>query len=122
MLSNGVICVVDDDEDVRESIGAFFRSAGIPTEKFDGAEALLAWPGLASMRCLITDLHMPGMNGLDLQRELKRRGRVVPVILMSAYPTHDSREQAKALGVSFFATKPADPEVLLEQVEALHGK
>jgi FixJ family two-component response regulator len=114
--------VVDDDEEVRESIGTFFRSAGIRTEKFDAAEALLAWPELGRMRCLITDLHMPGMDGLDLQRELKRQGRDVPVILMTAYATQECRERAKALGISAFITKPTDPETLLEEVEELLGR
>jgi FixJ family two-component response regulator len=114
-----VICVVDDDEEVRESIGTFFSSAGLNTEKFDGAEALLAWAGIAKMDCLITDLHMPGMDGLDLQRELRRQGLKVPVILMTAYPTQEARDRAAALGVAAFIHKPTDPEALLEKVEEL---
>jgi FixJ family two-component response regulator len=114
-----VICIVDDDEEVRESIGTFFASAGLSTEKFDAAEALLQWPGIVAMGCLITDLHMPGMDGLDLQRELRRRGLQVPVILMTAYPTQEARDRAVALGVAAFIHKPTDPEALLEKVEEL---
>jgi len=117
-----VICVVDDDDEVRESIGAFFRSAGIEIEKFCSAEQLLAFSRLGEMRCLITDLHMPGMDGLDLQRELKRRGREVSVILMTAFPSEDARRRAAALGISSFVVKPADPEELLEKVEELLGR
>ncbi|WP_064708270.1 response regulator transcription factor [Rhizobium bangladeshense] len=114
-----VICVVDDDDEVRESIGTFFRAAGIKVAKFGSAEDLLAWPNLPTMRCLITDLTMPGMDGLELQRELRRRGREVPVILMTAFPTAEVRERAEAQGVSSFVAKPTDPETLLAKLEAL---
>ena len=117
--AKSVICVVDDDDEVRDSICTFVRSPGIAVEKFDAAEALLAWPHLDAMDCLITDLHMPGMDGLDLQRALTDKRGKVPVILMTAYPTHAAREAARLLGISAFAVKPIDPELLLAQVEAL---
>lgn len=119
MRAGPLICIVDDDEDVRESIGSFFRSAGVVTKGFEAAEALLASPDVDAMACLITDLHMPGMDGLDLHGELRRRGCHAPVILMTAYPTTEARERAAALGVALFVEKPADPEMLLEEVEAL---
>ncbi|MBY3088884.1 response regulator [Rhizobium laguerreae] len=121
MSPEAVICVVDDDDEVRESIGTFFRSAGVNVAKFGNAEDLLAWPNLFAMRCLITDLTMPGMDGLELQRELRRRGSEVPVILMTAFPTPEARERAEAQGVPFFVAKPTDPETLLDKVEALLG-
>jgi FixJ family two-component response regulator len=114
-----VICVVDDHDEVRESIATFFRSAGVEVAKFSNAEDLLAWPNLPAMRCLITDLTMPGMDGLELHRELRRRGSTVPVILMTAYPSPEARERAESQGVSSFVAKPTDPEALLEKVEAL---
>jgi FixJ family two-component response regulator len=120
MMQNGsTICIVDDDEDVRESIGSFFRSAGVKTKSFDRAEALLTSPDLDAMDCLITDLHMPGMNGLDLHRELLDRGRRVPVILMTAYPTAEASKEAKRLGIACFVAKPTDPDWLLDEVESL---
>lgn len=120
MQTSSVICVVDDDEGVRESIETFFRSAGIRVRTYEAAEALLASAELPSMDFLITDLHMPpGMSGLDLQRELRRLGRNVPVILMTAYATPEARAAADALGVAAFVTKPTDPEALLDQVTTL---
>lgn len=119
MPTGSVICVVDDDQDVRDSIGAFFRSAGIDIHGFDGAEALLASTSLPMMDCLITDLHMPGMDGLELQRELRRKGYNIPVILMTAFPTPEARATARELGIATFVTKPTDPELLLDEVEAL---
>jgi FixJ family two-component response regulator len=104
---------------VRDSIATFFRSADIDVVTFDTAEALLAWPALDEMDCLITDLHMPGMDGLDLQRALINGLRIVPVILMTAYPTPAARETARSLGISSFIAKPIDPEALLEEVDLL---
>jgi Response regulator len=117
--AGGLICIVDDDEEVRESIGSFFRSAGVATRGFAAAEALLAAPELAQMTCLITDLNMPGMDGLDLSETLRRQGYAAPVILMTAFPTAETRARAAANGVALFVEKPADPEELLDEVEAL---
>jgi len=114
-----VICVVDDDAEVRESITTFFRSAGIFVEQFDAAEALLRWPGLDQMGCLITDVHMPGVNGLDLQRKLTDHRRRVPVIMMTAYPSLRVFQEGRLLGVRAFLVKPIDPEQLLDEVKAL---
>jgi len=119
VLPSKVICIVDDDVEVRESIGAFLRSAGLTAEKFEAAEALLAWRDLDAMKCLITDLHMPGMDGLELQSELQRQGRNIPVILMTAFPSEETEQRAKKLGIKKFVAKPTDPEMLLEEVEFL---
>jgi len=119
LCADPLICLVDDDKDVREGLGTFFRSAGIRVEKFAAAEELLASRFLGAMDCLITDLHMPGIDGLQLRRELQRRGNDVPVILMTAFPTTEAREEARTLGIAEFVPKPIDPETLLEKVEAL---
>jgi FixJ family two-component response regulator len=101
--AGGLICIVDDDEEVRESIGSFFRSAGVATRGFAAAEALLAAPE----------------DGLDLSETLRRQGYAAPVILMTAFPTAETRARAAANGVALFVEKPADPEELLDEVEAL---
>lgn len=116
-----VICVVDDDDEVRESIGAFFRSMGMSVKGFAAAESLLSSPDLDAMECLITDLHMPGMSGFDLQQALRLQGRSVPTIMMSAYATSETRREAERLGIAVFLEKPADPELLLDRVESLLG-
>lgn len=114
-----IICVVDDDGEVRESIGTFFRSAGLKVVEFDAAETLLRSSELDRIDCLITDLHMPGMDGLQLHRELTGLGLRLPVVLMTAFPTDEVRSRASAQGVSLFIEKPADPELLLQQLEKL---
>lgn len=113
------ICIVDDDDDVRESISSFFRSVGLNVEGFCAAEMFLETAALADVGCLITDLHMPGMDGLGLHRELIRRGVEIPVIVMTAYATPEARAEAQGLGAAGFVDKPVDPELLLHDVEAI---
>lgn len=119
MPDKSLICIVDDDEEVLESLDTFFRSEGITVEKFFAAEALLAWPGLGEMDCLITDLHMPGLDGLGLGRALADRGNEAPVVVMTAFPTHAAQEAARLQSIAALVVKPIDPGLLLEKVEAL---
>ncbi|WP_461321116.1 response regulator transcription factor [Bradyrhizobium diazoefficiens] len=113
------ICIIDDDTDVRESISSFFRSAGLSVEGYSAAESFLSSPSLKKVDCVITDLHMPGMDGLGLHRELRRIGVDVPVIVMTAYSTPEARAEAKTLGAAAFVDKPVDPEILLQDVESI---
>ncbi len=71
----------------------------------------------AELACIVTDLHMPGMTGLELQAEIARRGWRHPVIVMTAYPTDVARDQAMSAGATAFLTKPIDPDSLLEAIE-----
>jgi FixJ family two-component response regulator len=113
------ICVVDDDEAVRMSLKSFLRSTGTPVLTFPSAEAFLGEMAQNNVKCLITDLHMPGMDGLALQQELNRQGYRYPVIVMTAYPTEAAKEAATRLGAAAFMAKPVDPDILLECLEAL---
>ncbi|WP_454634284.1 response regulator transcription factor [Bradyrhizobium cenepequi] len=106
---------------MRESISSFFRSVGLRVESFGAAENFLESSSVANVDCVITDLHMPGMDGLGLHRELRRRGVGVPVIVMTAYSTPEARAEAKSLGAAAFVDKPVDPEILLHDVEAILG-
>ena len=116
-----IIGIVDDDPDVRGSLDSLMRSAGLVARCFASAEALLADPGQGALACIVTDLHMPGMTGLELQAEMARRGWRQPVILMTAYPTDAAREQALGAGAAGFLTKPVDPDLLLEAIEGVAG-
>lgn len=113
------ICIVDDDVDVRSSLENYLRSAGVKVRSFDSAEGFLASDQRQEADCLITDLHMPGMDGMALQQELNRTGRSFPVIVMTAFPTPAAREQSASLGAVEFLVKPVDPDLLLGRVEAL---
>jgi len=111
------ISIVDDDEDVRLALKTFLRSAGYEVRTFERAEALLDSLEGDEPDCLVTDLHMPGMNGLALQEELNRLGRTFPIIVMTAFPTLEAEERSAGLGASAFLAKPIDPEQLLQLLE-----
>jgi FixJ family two-component response regulator len=119
LRQSATICIVDDDDDVRSSLENYLRSAGMQVRTFASAESFLASPHRPKTDCLITDLHMPGLTGLDLQRELNRIGRTFPVIVMTAYPTNAAREESASFGAAAFLTKPVDPDMLLDRVEQM---
>lgn len=111
-----LIAIVDDDPGVRGSVDSLLRSAGMNGLAFASAEDLLAADALDRLACIVTDLHMPGMTGVQLQQELARRGWRRPVIVVTAYPTDAARDQALAAGAVAFLTKPVDPDALLEAI------
>lgn len=113
------ICIVDDDDDVRSSLENYLRAMGIEVRSFDSAEGFLASRQQPEPDCLITDLHMPGMDGMAFQRELNRIGRAFPVIVMTAFPTVAAQEQSASLGAVAFLLKPVDPDMLLDRVKKI---
>lgn len=119
MKSSLTICIVDDDDDVRSSLENYLRSAGIRVFAFGSAEGFLASDEHMATDCLITDLHMPGMDGLSLQDELNRRGRDFPVIVMTAFPTEAAEKRSRILGAKAFLCKPVDPDFLLDRVDSI---
>lgn len=112
-----LIAIVDDDSGVRGSLDSLLRSAGLRGLGFARAEDLLGSTLPERVACVLTDLHMPGMSGLQLQSELTRRGCTQPVIVMTAFPTKAARDQAMAGGARAFLAKPVDPDTLLEAIE-----
>ena len=119
MKQSSTICIVDDDADVRSSLENFLRAAGLDVRTFCSAEAFLSCPDWAQADCLVTDLHMPGLDGIGLQRELNRLGRDFPVIVMTAFPTPAAREESARQGAAAFLEKPIDPDALLDTVEQI---
>jgi FixJ family two-component response regulator len=112
------IAIIDDDQDVRSGLENFLRSAGLGVRTFDRAESFLNSPHRDATDCLVTDINMPGMDGLALHEELNRLGRAFPVIIMTAFPTPEAKERAAKLGATAFLTKPLDPDQLLECIES----
>ena len=110
------IGIVDDDDEIRGGVGSFLRAAGLDVRGFAAAEDFLASPGRGEVACLVTDLNMPGMDGLTLQEELKRLGARIPVIVMTAYPTPFARAQSARLGAVALLSKPVDPDELLSRI------
>lgn len=120
-MANGVIPVVaavDDDFRVRESIESLLESAGYAPVMFSSAEEFLASGTLAAASCVITDVRMPGMDGVELQRRIKLVRPTLPVILLSAHHNADIRRQAIDEGATAFLYKPFDATDLLKTIQS----
>ena len=109
-----LIAIVDDDELARDGIRELVESLGYNAFTFTSAEHFLQSTVVSQTTCLITDLQMPGLSGLDLQQELQSRGYHTPVILVTAYPTDKHRTRALNNGAVGFLSKPFDDRSLME--------
>lgn len=120
-MANGVIPVVaavDDDFRVRESIESLLESAGYAPVMFSSAEEFLGSGTLAAASCVITDVRMPGIDGVELQRRIKLVRPTLPVILLSAHHNADVRQQAIDEGAAAFLYKPFDATDLLKIIQS----
>lgn len=115
-LQNLLVATVDDDRRVRESVQSVLESAGYEAIMFESAETFLTSGSLSSVICLIADVRLPGMDGTELQRRIRREGRQLPVILITAHDDDDVRQQALHDGALAFLVKPFDGGDLLEHV------
>ncbi len=111
------VAVVDDDEAVRHALSNLLASLDLGVATFASAEAFLASPACRDAACLIADVQMPGMSGLDLQRHLSESGNRLPVILITAFPQERVRRQAEAEGAVGFFTKPFDGRLMIDCIE-----
>ena len=119
MVDDGpLISLVDDDSSFRQAIRSLLRSAGYRVETSPSAEEFLKNGDLARLRCLIVDLRMPGMGGLELQRRLKTSGHAVPIIFVTAHADENSRTKAFEGGAFAFLPKPFDGDELLDTVRS----
>ena len=116
-MTEPVLVGVDDDVRIRESIARLAASAGYTAIMFPSAEALLASGALEGAGCLISDIRMPGMDGLELQRRVKAESPGLPVILISGQLDEQIRERALRLGAVAFLYKPFDGEELLREIQ-----
>ena len=116
-----VISIVDDDESFRKATVNFVRSLGYAASAFSSAEEFLQAGHARDSDCLITDLQMPGMSGLELQSRLAAAGRSLPIIFVSAFPEVQARQQALAAGAVDFLDKPLHDERLTSCLTALLG-
>lgn len=107
-----LISIVEDDPPFRESMRKLMRLLGYTVEGFPSAAAFLASPLLAETDCLIADIHMPGMTGVELHRRLVDAGHRIPTILVTAYPDEITRNRALKDGVVCYLCKPVDDELL----------
>jgi FixJ family two-component response regulator len=113
-----IVAVVDDDQSIRESLPDLLREFGFAAVAYSSAEEFLSSDKIGKARCLILDVAMPGMSGLDLQRELKVRRQLIPIIFISAHRTDSVRANAFEEGAVRFLTKPFSDTDLLEALRA----
>jgi len=111
------VAVVDDDEAVRGALSNLLASLDLGVATFASAEAFLASPACRDAACLIADVQMPGMSGLDLQRHLSESGNRLPVILITAFPQEHVRRQAEAEGAFGFFAKPFEGGLMIQCIE-----
>ena len=114
--SSLVVATVDDDRRVRESVQSVLESAGYEAVTFESAEAFLRSGVLASVACVIADVRLPGIDGTELQRRIRRERRQLPVILITAHDDDDVRRRALRDGAVAFLAKPFDGGDLLAHV------
>jgi len=117
-----IVCLVDDDESVRIATSKLLKLNGYAVRAFASAEECLNSPELAHARCLITDLIMPGMNGLALQERLAADGHKIPMIFISAHAEDQNRKRALSAGAVAFLSKPFDEQALKRVVEQALGQ
>ena len=111
-MKTQLVSVVEDDRFFRNSMGRLMRSMGYTVEAFPSAADFLASPRLAETACLIADVHMPAMTGIELYRHLIDAGRAIPTILVTAYPNDVDRARALSDGVVCYLRKPVDEQDL----------
>jgi FixJ family two-component response regulator len=112
-----LVSVVDDDESVRESLPDLLREFGFAVRAFAGAEEFLASDCISETRCLILDVAMPGMSGPDLQRELKRRRRHIPIVFITAHADESARPRMIEDGAVECLLKPFSDTDLREALD-----
>jgi FixJ family two-component response regulator len=113
-----IVSLLDDDESIRRTTTLLIQSFGFQAAAFESAETLLKSSRLQETSCLIVDVQMPGMDGLQLQRHLAALGYKIPIIFITAYDNKESRQQAMQAGAVAFLSKPFNDELLLETIHA----
>jgi FixJ family two-component response regulator len=117
-----VVVVVDDDPRVRESLESLIESSGLTARVFSHAEDFLRGGHLAATNCLITDVRMPGMDGLELQRRVRLVRPELPIIFITAHHDDQVERSALAEGAAFFIRKPFDAGELLRATRTALSK
>ena len=117
-LKSRLVAILDDDELMRSALQGLLKAVGLPAESFASAEEFLNSGQQHQVACLITDIRMPGMSGLELQAKLNAERCKIPIIFITAHGDEKMRMQALRAGAVEFMAKPFDDEVLLESVRA----
>ncbi|WP_165799685.1 response regulator transcription factor [Sphingomonas oleivorans] len=114
MLDENLIVVVDDDASLCDAIVGLVRSYGYEAKGFESAINYMDSPDFASTLCLVTDINMPGVSGLDLARHMRSVGNLAPIIMITAREDSDLEERSRAMGAACFLRKPFEADQLME--------
>jgi FixJ family two-component response regulator len=115
----GPVAVIEDDDMSRHAIGRLLQAGGFEPALFDSAETFLAAPPSRNWLCLIVDVQLPGMSGIDLQRTVRSENTVLPIIITTGNRTDAIRERAQQAGCEAFLLKPFSSETILSLLESL---
>jgi len=116
------VCIVDDDASVRSGVGNLLKAVGYTSMAFSSGEEFLASPMVDDALCVLLDLRMQGMQGLEVQRQLNADQRHIPVVFMSAHGDDESVQRAMEHGAVSFLCKPFEEEVLLDSIQLAIGR
>ena len=112
------VAIVDDEEPVRKALKRLLRASGLEAETYASGRDFLVANAERSPDCVILDLHMPGMSGLQVLQELKAARSVLPAVVITAYDEPATREQCLAAGAAAYLRKPLDERLLLNAISA----
>jgi len=118
VIETALISIVDDDESIREAIQSLLRSVGFKAKTFASAEQFLQSDQIENTACLILDVRMPGMSGLELQRRLMATQCRIPIVFVTAHGDEEARSRALQEGAVEFLLKPFSEEALLNAIQA----
>jgi FixJ family two-component response regulator len=122
LSEQSLISVVDDDQSFRDSMRRLLKSLGYPVAVFPSAGEFLASPKLAATACLIADVHMPAITGVELYKQLIETGHAIPTILVTAYPHDSVQERMLALGVECYLRKPLEEAHLISCLRSVFAR
>jgi two-component system response regulator FixJ len=114
----GIVHVIDDDEAMRQSLAFLLGTAGMEVETYESAEAFLAVASTVKAGCVVTDVRMPGLSGVELLRQLRDRKFAIPVIIITGHGDVPLAVEAMKIGAADFLEKPFDDEILLASVRS----
>ena len=117
-MNRSTISIVDDDPSAREGITDLVKSMGFDVQAFERAEDFLKSARMGRTDCLITDVRMPGMSGLELHDWLVSSGKLIPTIVITAFPQDADRLHAEQSGIYCYLAKPCDEQHLLKCIQA----
>ena len=122
MSKQSMISVVDDNQSFRDSMRRLLKSLGYAVTVFPSAAEFLASPKLADTACLVADVHMPAVTGIELYKQLIETGHAIPTILVTAYPDDGVQERMLSLGVECYLSKPLEETHLISCLRSVFAR